>query len=101
MVFLSFILQALDVVFFFCLSFYKHWILCMLKDFERMNVTGYQLIKCGGYYYLSLDRARLKSLSVPNPIQHQLEDVAFKLDEMNKEYPVSDPPCSSPGEVTI
>ena len=62
-----------------------------------MNVTGYQLNKCGRYYYLSLDRARLKT--IPNPIHHQLEDVADRLDEFRKKSPGSESACESPGKI--
>lgn len=47
-----------------------------------MNVTGYQLIKTGDYYYLSIDRARLRTTSTPNPIQDQLKFVALRLDNI-------------------
>ncbi|XP_067949476.1 KICSTOR complex protein SZT2-like [Watersipora subatra] len=69
-----------------------------LQEFERINVTGYQLIKCGDYYYLSLDRARLKTLTAPTPTHYQLEDVASKLGEMNAPD-VHFASCDSPVEI--
>lgn len=62
-----------------------------------MNVTGYQLIKCGQYYFLSLDRAWLKSVINRNPIQNQLEDVAFKLVDLNNDSPSTESSQDSSG----
>lgn len=58
-----------------------------------MNVTGYQLIAKGDYYYLSIDRARLRTSSVRPDILNQLGDVAHLLDEMKV---IGDHPAFTP-----
>lgn len=56
-------------------------------------MTGYQLIERGDYYYLSIDRARLRTHSVRHDVLHQLGDVAHILDEMKdiSDYPLITP----------
>lgn len=60
-----------------------------MQEFVRMNVTGYQLVPCADYYYLSVDRARLKS-SHPRDLHsfqslQDLECVVGLLSDMNQQ----------------
>lgn len=64
-----------------------------------MNVTGYQLIAKGDYYYLSIDRARLRTSSVRPDILNQLGDVAHLLDEIGGHPAFT--PLSQSGNINI